>query len=75
MRKAVKEIQRGNLTIRQKLQFIANKIISGIEISAHEAIWMALSESRNKCKYISTGSKCSYALARLYPSKYASGIY
>jgi len=38
MRKAVKEIQRGNLTIRQKLQFIANKIISGIEISAHEAI-------------------------------------
>ncbi|XP_061391279.1 uncharacterized protein LOC133326674 [Musca vetustissima] len=59
LRDAVDEIRAGNYSIKQKLQHIAHKFISGTEISAQEATYcclgMRLSESSNAEVYINTG--------------------
>ncbi|XP_061399099.1 uncharacterized protein LOC133334797 [Musca vetustissima] len=59
LRDAVEEIRAGNHSIKQKLQHIAHKFISGTEISAQEATYcclgMRLSESSNAEVYINTG--------------------
>ncbi|XP_037825564.1 uncharacterized protein LOC119613607 [Lucilia sericata] len=59
LREAVDEIRGGNFSIKQKLQHIGHKFISGTEISAQEATYcclgMHLSESSNADIYINTG--------------------
>ncbi|KAI8116853.1 ATP-dependent DNA helicase PIF1 [Lucilia cuprina] len=59
LRDAIDEIRGGNCTIKQKLQHIGHKFISGTEISAQEATYcclgMRLSESSNADIYINTG--------------------
>jgi hypothetical protein len=58
MRDAVDEIHNRNFTVRQKLQYIGNKFISGTEISAQEAVYcclgIRLSEASNGEAYINT---------------------
>ncbi|XP_037820089.1 uncharacterized protein LOC119609402 [Lucilia sericata] len=58
LREAIDEIRGGNFTIKQKLQHIGHKFISGTEISAQEATYcclgMRLSESSNADIYINT---------------------
>ena len=58
MREAIDKINRGNLSIRQRLQYIGHKIITGTEISAQEAAYccleMRLSETSNVDVYINT---------------------
>lgn len=59
LREAAEEIQGGNYTLKQKLQHIGYKFISGTEISAQEAVYcclgMHLSENSNSDVYINTG--------------------
>ncbi|XP_075158165.1 uncharacterized protein LOC142231442 [Haematobia irritans] len=59
LRDAVEEIKFGNHSIKQKLQHIGHKFISGTEISAQEAAYcclgMRLSECSNAEIYINTG--------------------
>jgi len=58
MREAANDIRRGNSSIRQKLQYLGHKFVSGTEISAQEAVYcclgLALSESINKCVNVNT---------------------
>lgn len=59
LRDAAEEIRTGNYSIKQKLQHIAHKFISGTEISAQEAVYcclgMHLSESSSGDVFINTG--------------------
>jgi len=58
MREAANDIRRGHSSIRQKLQYLGHKFVSGTEISAQEAVYcclgLALSESSNKCVHVKT---------------------
>jgi len=71
MREAANDIRRGNSSIRQKLQYLGHKFVSGTEISAQEAVYcclgLALSESSNKCVHVQAADTWRRSIRGLDP--------